>query len=88
MNDKLETLIANAKFAARNRETIMIGGGEFRATELSQFLQDYARLKAILPDVITTCCDVVNGWESLSPPTIRRAASDALDRLHDALSMR
>lgn len=86
MNDKLETLIANAKFAARNRETITIGGGEFSAAELSQFLQEYARIKAVLPDAIETCGDVVNGWESLAPLTVRRAASVALDRLHDAMS--
>lgn len=41
MSYTLKTLIANIKYAIRNRETVSIGGGLFDATELQTLVDLY-----------------------------------------------
>jgi hypothetical protein len=47
------TIISNLRHAARNRETVVIGGGEFNAKELSQaanVLEQHGQLLEALKD--------------------------------------
>jgi len=42
-------------------------------------------LRAAARQVLDTCGDVVNGWQSLAPLSVRQAASESLDALRAAL---
>lgn len=43
----MKTLIANIRHAARNRETLTIGGGQFNAEELLLFTEALESLKGV-----------------------------------------
>lgn len=49
MNDKVKIFIANVRHAARNGETIIIGGGEFSPDELLDIADALALLLAEAP---------------------------------------
>jgi hypothetical protein len=46
MNNKINTFIANVRHAARNGETVIIGGGEFSPDELLDIADTLALLVA------------------------------------------
>jgi hypothetical protein len=41
----METLIANLKYAARNGETVTIGGGSFSPEEIKAAVEQYEAMK-------------------------------------------
>lgn len=47
----MDTFIANLKHAIRNRETVIIGGGEFTPEELKEILNSIEALREFTKDV-------------------------------------